>query len=171
MKTLASRLIVLAGAAWLFRAIGPEWPGSWALGTNLLGAVAIQAGLWLGPFGLAVWALLAGTFWDFTTFSPIGHHMLVLAGIGFLVRSQRGWWKGASAGEQAAGSVLAAVAFFALDRFLHLLEIRMWDWPFTLNVAIILGAIVNGAASVAMGWWLEQEDRFPAPARGRRRIH
>lgn len=170
MKTPVSRLILLAGAAWLFRAVGPEWPGSWALGTNLLGAVAIQAGLWLGPVGLAVWSLTAGAFWDFTTFSPIGHHMLVLGGIGFLVRSQRGWWKGASAGEQAAGSVLAAVAFFALDRFLHLLEIRAWDWPFLLNVAIILGALVNGMASVVMGWWLEQEERFPAPARGRRRI-
>lgn len=170
MKTPASRLILLAAAAWLFRSIGPEWPGSWALGTNLLAAVAIQAGLWLGPIGLVAWSLGAGIFWDFTTFSPLGHHMLVLGGIGFLVRSQRGWWKGASAGEQAAGSVLAAVAFFSVDRFLHLLEMRTWDWPFGLNVAIILGALVNGVAGVVMGWWLEQEDRFPAPARARRRI-
>ena len=171
MKTPLARLVFLAAAAWLFRAIGPEWYGSWALGTNLLAAVAIQAGLWLGPVSLGVWSLGAGIFWDFTTFCPLGHHVLVLGGIGFLVRSQRGWWKGASAGEQAAGSVLAAVAFFALDRFLHLMEVRSWDWPFVLNVAIILGAIVNGVAGVVMGWWLEQENRFPSPARARRRIH
>lgn len=170
MKNPVLRLMLLALGAWLFRAVGPEWYGSWALGTNVLAAVAIQAGLWLGPGGLLFGSLLAGAFWDFTTFSPLGHHMLVLGGIGFLVRSQRGWWKGASAGEQAAGSVLAAVAFFALDRFLHLLENRSWDWPFGLNVAIILGGVVNGAVSVVMGWWLEQEDRFPAAARSRRRI-
>lgn len=170
MMNAFSRLGILAAGAWLFRAVGPEWYGSWALGTNLLAAVGIQAGLWLGPAGLIGWSLLAGGFWDFTTFSPLGHHILILGGIGFLVRSQRGWWKGASAGEQAAGSVLAAVAFFALDRFLHLLENRAWDWPFGLNVAIILGGLVNGVTSVAMGWWLEQEERFPATSRSRPRI-
>lgn len=170
MMNSFARLGVLAAGVWLFRAVGPEWNGSWALGTNLLAAVGIQAGLWLGPAGLLIWSLLAGAFWDFTTFSPLGHHMLILGGIGFLVRSQRGWWKGASAGEQAAGSVLAAVAFFALDRFLHLLESRTWAWPFGLNVAIILGGVVNGAVSVVMGWWLEQEDRFPAASRSRSRV-
>ena len=171
MKTPGLRLLILALMAWFLRAVGPEWHGSWALGTNLLAAVAIQAGLWLGPVGLLTWALVAGIFWDFTAFSPLGHHGLVLGGIGFLVRSQRGWWKGASAGEQAAGSVLAAVAFFALDRVLHLLETRAWEWPFFLNVSIVMGGLVNGVASVVMGWWLEQEDRFPATSRTRRRMH
>ena len=170
MKTPGLRLLILALMAWFLRAVGPEWHGSWALGTNLLAAVAIQAGLWLGPVGLLTWALVAGIFWDFTTFSPLGHHWLVLGGIGFLVRSQRGWWKGASAGEQAAGSVLAGVAFFALDRLLHLLETRAWEWPFLLNVSIVLGGFVNGVASVVMGWWLEQEDRFPATSHARRRM-
>lgn len=170
MNQPAFKLMVLAAAVWLFRAIGPEWFGAWALTTNLLAAVAIQAGLWLRPWGLAVWSLVAGTFWDFTTFSPLGHHVLLLAGIGCLVRTQRGWWKGASAGEQAAGSVLAAVACFALDRFLHLLETRTLDWPFALSVSLVLAGCVNGIASVLMGWWLEQEDRFPAVARGGRRI-
>jgi len=170
MKSPVTRLLILILGAWVVRAIGPEWHGSWALGTNLLAAVGIQAGLWLGPGALLIWALLVGMFWDFTTFSPLGHHLLVLGGIGFLVRSQRGWWKGASAGEQAAGSVLAAVAFFALDRLLHLLETRAWDWPFLLNVSIVLGGLVNGVASVVMGWWLEQEDRFPATMRPRRRM-
>lgn len=170
MRTPASKLIVLALGAWLVRAVGPEWYGPWALASNLLAAVAIQAGLWLGLGGLALWALLAGVFWDFTSFSPLGHHVLVLGGIGFLVRSQRGWWKGASAGEQAAGSVLAAVAFFALDRFLHLLETRSWDWPFALSVSLVLAGLSNGVVAVLAGWWLEQEDRFPAPSRNRRRI-
>lgn len=170
MNHPASKLLFLAAAAWLFRALGPEWFGTWALTTNLLAAVAIQAGLWLRPVGLAVWSLLAGVFWDFTTFSPLGHHILVLGGIGFLVRTQRGWWKGASAGEQAAGSVLAAVAFFALDRLVHLLETRSLDWPFALSVSLVLAGLVNGAASVLMGWWMEKEDRFPAAARGARRI-
>jgi len=168
MNHAATKLFLLAAAVWLFRAVGPEWYGTWALTTNLLAAVGIQAGLWLGPWGLAGWALLAGTFWDFTTFSPVGHHVLVLGGIGFLVRSQRGWWKGASAGEQAAGSVLAAVAFFALDRFLHLLETRSWDWPFALSVAMVLAGLSNGVASVLMGWWLEQAARFPQTTRRRR---
>jgi len=170
MNSPGSKLLVLAAATWLFRAVGPEWFGAWTLASNLLAAVAIQAGLWLRPAGLIVWTLLAGVFWDFTTFSPLGHHLLLLGGIGFLVRTQRGWWKGASAGEQAAGSVLAAVAFFALDRFLHLLETRSWDWPFALSVSMVLAALVNGAVAVAMGWWLEQEDRFPAPARRRPRV-
>ena len=170
MKPFLPRLLLLSLGVWLFRAMGPEWYGPWALGTNLLAAVAIQAGLGFGPIGLAVWSLCAGAFWDFTTFSPLGHHMLVLGGIGFLVRSQRGWWKGASAGEQAAGSILAAVAFFALDRFLHLLETRSWDWPFSLSVALVLGGLANGLASVAMGWWLEAENRFPIPTRARRRV-
>ena len=165
-----SRFLMLAVAVWLVRAVGPEFYGSWALATNLLAAVAIQAGLWLGPLGLVLWSLGAGVFWDFTTFSPLGHHVLLLAGIGFLVRSQRGWWRGASAGEQAAGSVLAAVAFFSLDRFLHLAETRSWAWPFALSVSLVFGSLVNGVAGVLMGWWLEPEARFPTPARGRRRI-
>lgn len=170
MNALPAKLVFLAAAVWLLRALGPEAYGTWALTTNLLAAVGIQAGLWLGPAGLLGWALIAGVFWDFTTFSPLGHHSLVLGGIGFLVRSQRGWWKGASAGEQAAGSVLAAVAFFALDRFLHLLETRSWDWPFALSVSMVLAGLSNGLAAVLMGWWLEQENRFPAPGRSRRRI-
>lgn len=170
MNFSLSRIFLLALGVWLVRAVGPELHGSWALASNLLAAVAIQAGLWLGPVALVAWALGIGFFWDFTTFSPLGHHVLLLAGIGFLVRSQRGWWRGASAGEQAAGSVLAAVAFFALDRFLHLLETRAWEWPFALSISLVLAALVNGVASVLMGWWLEPEARFPTPTRGRRRI-
>jgi len=169
MRSAAGKLILLALGVWLVRAVGPEWYGSWALASNLLAAVGIQAGLWLGPWGLVAWSLLAGTFWDFTTFSPLGHHILVLGGIGFLVRTQRGWWKGASAGEQAAGSVLAAVAFFALDRLLHLLETRSWEWPFALSVSMVLAGLTNGVTAVLMGWWLEQDDRFPVPSRNRRR--
>jgi len=167
MNSTAAKLTVLALATWLFRAVGPEAYGTWALSTQLLAAVAIQAGLWLGPWGLAGWSLLAGLFWDFTTFSPLGHHVLVLGGIGFLVRTQRGWWKGASAGEQAAGSVLAAVAFFALDRFLHLLETRTWSWSFALSMSMVLAGLTNGVAAVLMGWWLEKVDRFPVPSRNR----
>ena len=169
MRSAGGKLLLLALGVWLVRAVGPEWYGSWALASNLLAAVGIQAGLWLGPWGLVVWSLVAGTFWDFTTFSPLGHHILVLGGIGFLVRTQRGWWKGASAGEQAAGSVLAAVAFFALDRFLHLLETRSWEWPFALSVSMVLAGLTNGVAAVLMGWWLEQDERFPVPSRNRRR--
>ena len=169
MRSAGGKLILLALGVWLVRAVGPEWYGSWALSSNLLAAVGIQAGLWLGPWGLALWSLGAGTFWDFTTFSPLGHHILVLGGIGFLVRTQRGWWKGASAGEQAAGSVLAAVAFFALDRFLHLLETRSWEWPFALSVSMVLAGLINGVAAVLMGWWLEQAELFPVPSRNRRR--
>lgn len=170
MNSPLPRLLLLMTGVWLGRAVGPEFYGSLALSTNLLAAVSIQAGLWLGPLGLLAWSLLAGTFWDFTTFSPLGHHVLVLGGIGFLVRTQRGWWKGASAGEQAAGSVLAAVAFFALDRFLHLLETRAWEWPFALSVSMVLAGLVNGVVSVLMGWWMEPEARFPTFSRGRRRI-
>lgn len=170
MRSPAVKILLLTAGVWLVRAVGPEWFGSWALATNLLGAVAIQAGLWCGPWGLLMWSLLGGAFWDFTTFSPLGHHMLVLGGIGLLVRTQQGWWKGASAGEQAAGSVLAAVAFFALDRFLHLLETRSWDWPFSLSVSMVLAGLTNGVAAVLMGWWLEQAERFPVPSRNRRRI-
>ncbi len=168
MISPAAKMSLLALGVWLFRAMGPEGYGTWALTTNLLAAVGIQAGLWLGPWGLAVWALLAGGFWDFTTFSPLGHHILVLGGIGFVVRTQRGWWKGASAGEQAAGSVLAAVAFFALDRFLHLLETRSWDWPFALSMSMVMAGLSNGVASVLMGWWLELAPRFPPTSRRRR---
>ena len=125
MRNPVPRLVALAAGVWILRAVGPEWHGAWALGTNLLAAVGIQAGLWLNPAGLVAWALLAGIFWDFTTFSPLGH---------------------------------------------HLLETRAWEWPFLLNVSIVLGGLVNGAASVVMGWWLEQEDRFPVTSRARRRI-
>lgn len=163
------RFLLLAAVVWLVRAVGPEFHGTWAMTTNLLAAMAILAGLWLEPASLLVWSLVAGVFWDFSTFSPLGHHVLLLAAIGFLVRSQRGWWRGASAGEQAAGSVLAAVAFFSLDRFLHLAETRTWAWPFSLSVSLVLASVVNGFAGVLMGWWLEPEARFPTPTRGRRR--
>lgn len=169
MNSIPTRFLMLAVVAWLIRVVGPDCTGAWALATNLLAAVAIQAGLWLGPFGLTVWALGAGLFWDFTSFAPLGHHALVLGAVGFLVRTQRGWWRGASAGEQAAGSVLAAVAFFAWDRFLHLVETRAWEWPFALSVSMVLAGLVNGLAAVVMGWWLEPESRFPTTARARRR--
>lgn len=150
-----SRLLLLTAGAWLFRAAGPEIFGVWALSTNLLAAVTIQAGLSLPILPLFCGSLLVGLFWDLTTFSAVGHHVLLMGIIGTLVRSQRGWWIGASAGEQAVGSVLAGVAYFALDRFLHLLEIRLWEWPFSLNLALIAGGTVNGVVAVVFGWILE----------------
>ena len=149
------RLLALAGAVWLLRVIGPEFYGTAALTTNLLAAVVIQAGLFLPPFRLAVWVLVVGFFWDCTTFSALGHHVLIIGLTALLVRSQKGWWLGASAGEQAAGSVLAAVSYFGLDRFFHLLEVRHWQWPFLLSVNLVVAGGVNGFVSVVMGWWLE----------------
>ena len=52
MNQAGTKLFLLAVAVWLFRAVGPECYGAWALTTNLLAAVAIQAGLWLRPWGL-----------------------------------------------------------------------------------------------------------------------
>ncbi|NCW28687.1 MAG: hypothetical protein EBV83_10450, partial [Verrucomicrobia bacterium] len=75
---------------------------------------------------------------------------------------------GASAGEQAAGSVLAAVCYFGLDRFFHLLETRSWDWPFVLSVNLVMAGVVNGLVSVVAGWWLEWK-ASPVPRRGPRR--
>lgn len=149
------KLLFLAGVAWLMRVIGPEFYGTAALTTNLLAAVVIQAGLLLPPVRLVMWAVIVGLFWDCTTFSALGHHALIIGLTALLVRSQQGWWLGASAGEQAAGSVLAAVSYFGLDRFFHLLETRSWDWPFALSVSLVVAGGVNGFASVAMGWWLE----------------
>lgn len=170
MNPVFARLVLLALAVWLLRAVGPETRGSWALATNLLAAVTIQAGLALGGVRLVGWSLLAGLFWDFTTFSPLGHYALVIGAVGLLVHSQRGWWKGASAGEQAAGSVLAAVAFFVLDHLFHGMETRTWNWPFPLSVAMILAGVVNGLAAVPMGWWLEREHRPAMSPRRSRRI-
>jgi cell shape-determining protein MreD len=149
------KLLFLAGGAWLFRAIGPELYGTAALTTNLLAAVVIQAGLLLSPGRLVAWVLLVGLGWDGLTFSALGHHSLVMGLTALLVRTQKGWWLGASAGEQAAGSVLASVSFFALDRFFHLVETRSWDWPFVLSVNLVIAGLVNGLVSVAIGWWLE----------------
>ena len=162
------KLLLLALGAWLFRAVGPELYGTTALATNLLAAVVIQAGLLLPPVRLAAWTLLVGLFWDGLTFSAVGHHALVIGSTALLVRSQRGWWLGASAGEQAVGSVLAAVSYFGLDRFFHLLETRSWDWPFLLSVNLVVAGIVNGLVSVAMGWWLEWK-AHPFPRRESRR--
>jgi len=162
------KLLGLAAGVWLFRAVGPELYGITALATNLLAAVVIQAGLLLSPGPLLVWTLLVGLVWDGLTFSALGHHVLVIGLTAVLVRSQRGWWLGASAGEQAAGSVLAAVSYFGLDRFFHLLESRSWDWPFVLSVNLVMAGMVNGLVSVAMGWWLEWKSS-PAPRSNRRR--
>lgn len=162
------KLLFLAMGAWLFRAIGPELYGISALNTSLLAAVVIQAGLLLSPAGLVLWTLLVGGIWDGLTFSALGHHSLVIGLTALLVRSQRGWWLGASAGEQAAGSVLAAVSFFGLDRFFHLLETRSWDWPFVLSVNLVMAGMVNGLVSVVMGWWLEWK-ASPVPRRGPKR--
>lgn len=162
------KLLLLAAAVWLFRAMGPELYGITALTTNLLAAVVIQAGLLLSPGPLLVWTLLVGLFWDGLTFSALGHHALVIGLTAVLVRTQRGWWLGASAGEQAAGSVLAAVSYFGLDRFFHLLESRSWDWPFVLSVNLVMAGMVNGLVSVAMGWWLEWRAN-PTQRRGLRR--
>jgi len=75
--------------------------------------------------------------------------------VGMLVRTQKGWWVGASWGEQAVGSILAAVAFFAWDRFLHCWEVRAWAWPFSLNVALVIAGMTNGLVSVLLGIWLK----------------
>ena len=163
------KLLALAATAWVFRAVGPELYGTAALTTQLLAAVVIQAGLLLSPVRLAGWTFLVGFSWDLLTFSALGHHVLVVGLTALLVRTQRGWWLGASAGEQAAGSVLAAVTYFALDRFFHLLEIRSWDWPFALSVNLVVAGLVNGVVSVALGWWLERQSE-PSPRRVTRRF-
>jgi len=155
MKRNFGRLVLLAGAAWSIRAVGPEASGLWALTTNLLAAVTIQAGLILSPGVLVLWALGVGLFWDATTFSALGHHVLLVGGMATLVCTQRGWWVGASAAEQMVGSILAAVTYFVADRILHGLEVRQWSWPFTLSISLVLASFVNGLASVALGWWLE----------------
>lgn len=161
-------LLGLAAAAWLFRAVGPELYGTAALATNLLAAVVIQAGLLLPPVRLTGWTLLVGLVWDALSFSALGHHVLVIGLTTLLVRTQRGWWLGASAGEQAAGSVLAAVSYFGLDRFFHLVETRSWDWPFSLSVSLVVAGVANGLVSVVLGWWLERAEEFPARRLSRR---
>ena len=163
------KLLALAAAAWIFRAVGPELYGTAALTTQLLAAVVIQAGLLLPPVRLACWTFLVGFSWDLLTFSALGHHALVIGLTAMLVRSQRGWWLGASAGEQAAGSVLVAVIYFGLDRFLHLLEIRSWEWPFALSVNLVVAGLVNGIVSVGLGWWLERQSE-PSARRVSRRL-
>lgn len=164
------KLLFLAAAAWGWRAVGPELYGTAALTTHLLAAVVIQAGLLLSPPRLAVWTLLVGLAWDVLTFSPLGHHILVIGLTAFLVFTQRGWWLGASAGEQLAGSVLAAVSYLACDRFFHLVETRSWDWPFALSISLVVAGLVNGFVSVALGWWLEQKTEFPARRYSRRTV-
>ena len=164
MKKNFGRLVLLAGGAWCIRALGPEASGVWALTTNLLAAVTIQVGLILSPEALVVWALGVGLFWDVTTFSALGHHVVLIGGMATVVCTQRGWWVGASAAEQVVGSILAAVTYFVADRILHGLEVRQWSWPFSLSISLVLASFVNGLASVALGWWLETRAR-PAHVR------
>ena len=159
MKKNFGRLVLLAGGAWCIRALGPEASGVWALTTNLLAAVTIQVGLILSPGALVVWALGVGLFWDVTTFSALGHHVVLIGGMATVVCTQRGWWVGASAAEQVVGSILAAVTYFVADRILHGLEVRQWSWPFSLSISLVLASFVNGLASVALGWWLETRAR------------
>ena len=168
MKKNFGRLVLLAGGAWCIRALGPEASGVWALTTNLLAAVTIQAGLILSPEALVVWALGVGLFWDVTTFSALGHHVVLIGGMATVVCTQRGWWVGASAAEQVVGSILAAVTYFVADRILHGLEVRQWSWPFSLSISLVLASFVNGLASVALGWWLETRAR-PAHVRTAKR--
>jgi cell shape-determining protein MreD len=170
MKKNFGRLVLLAAGAWSIRSVGPEASGLWALTTNLLAAVTIQAGLILSPWVLMVWALGVGLFWDVTTFSALGHHVLLIGGMASLVCTQRGWWVGASAPEQMVGSILAAATYFVADRVLHGLEVRQWSWPFTLSISLVLASFVNGLASVALGWCLEtgaRPARVRMPGRGR----
>ena len=159
MKKNFGRLVLLAGGAWCIRALGPEASGLWALTTNLLAAVTIQVGLILSPEALVVWALGVGLFWDVTTFSALGHHVVLIGGMATVFCTQRGWWVGASAAEQVVGSILAAVTYFVADRILHGLEVRQWSWPFSLSISLVLASFVNGLASVALGWWLETRAR------------
>lgn len=154
MNSVFGRLIFLALGAWFIRAAGPEWRGVSALGTNLLGAVAIQAALSLSVPLLLVWVVGVGLFWDLATFSALGHHALVMGGVGMLVRTQRGWWVGSSWREQAVGAILAGVAFFTWDRFLHCWEVRSWSWPFSLSMALVVAGTINGLVSVLLGTWL-----------------
>ncbi len=166
MNTAFWRLVLLALGAWFLRAVGPAWCGAGALGTNLLGAVAIWAALSLTVPAWLAWVVGVGLFWDLATFSALGHHALVMGGVGVLVRTQRGWWVGASWGEQAVGSILAGVTFFTLDRFLHCLEVRSWVWPFSLNIALVLAGTINGLVAVILGAWLA---RGSEPARAKKR--
>jgi cell shape-determining protein MreD len=170
MSALFGRLIGLAFGAWLIRAAGPDCYGVGALGTNLLAAVVVQAGLLLSVPALCVWVFTVGLFWDFATFSPLGHHALVMGVAATLVRTQRGWWVGASWGEQAVGAILAGVGFFAWDRFLHCWEFREWAWPFSLSVALVLAGILNGIVSVPLGLWLNSRaEKVRVHVAGRRR--
>lgn len=170
MSSSFGRLVGLALVAWGVRAAGPEWYGLGALGTNFLGAVLIQAGLVLSAPGLGVWILGVGLFWDCATFSPLGHHALAMGVVAVLVRTQRGWWVGASWGEQAVGSILAGVGFFAWDRFLHCWEFREWAWPFSLSLALVFAGVMNGLVSVLLGLWLQPRgERVRARGPGRRR--
>jgi len=170
MNTNFVRFILLGLGAWLIRAAGPDWHGVTALGTNLMGAVVIQAGLTLSVPVLCLWALGMGLFWDFATFSALGHHALVLGVVGILVQTQRGWWVGSSWGEQVVGSILAAVGFFAWDRFLHCWEVRAWAWPFSLSVALVIAGTMNGLVAVLLGIWLKpQGERARVSGLGRRR--
>jgi len=166
MNPVFGRLILLALGAWFIRAAGPEWRGVSALGTNLLGAVAIQAALNLSVPAFLGWVVGVGLFWDLATFSALGHHALVMGLVGVLVRTQKGWWVGASWGEQGVGAILAGVAFFTLDRFLHCLEVRSWEWPFSLNIALVIAGAINGLVSGILGTWL---GRGSEPARAHRR--
>lgn len=124
------------------------------MGTNLLAAVTIQAGLRLEAWPMGFWIFAVGLFWDTTTFAALGHHAVVMGLIALTVRTQRGWWMVASAGEQIAGAILASVSFFVLDRILHELEVRSWAWPFSLSVALVVAGGVNGLVSWGMGIWL-----------------
>ncbi|MDA0324239.1 MAG: hypothetical protein O2830_01160 [Verrucomicrobia bacterium] len=169
MNSALGRCLALGLGAWLIRAAGPDWYGVAALGTNLLGAVVIQASLALSGPTLFFWVVGVGLFWDFATFSALGHHALVMGVVALLVRTQKGWWVGASWGEQIVGSILAGVGFFAWDRFLHCWEVRAWAWPFSLSVALVLAGTMNGLVSVLLGYWMKtQQVRVGARRTGRR---
>ncbi len=159
MNSALGRCVVLGIGAWLLRAAGPDWHGVAALGTNLLGAVVIQAALVLTGPTLLFWVLGIGLFWDLATFSALGHHALVMGVVALLVRTQKGWWAGASWGEQLVGSILAGVGFFAWDRFLHCWEVRAWAWPFSLSVALVLAGTMNGFVSVLLGYGMKTPQR------------
>ena len=130
MNTLFGRLIGLAFGAWLIRAAGPDWHGVGALGTNLLAAVVVQAGLLLSVPALCVWVFTVGLFWDFATFSPLGHHGLVLGVAATLVRTQRGLVGWGLVGRTSRGRDFGWGGFFCVGPIIALLGISRMGLAF-----------------------------------------
>ena len=105
-----------------------------------MGAVVIQAGLNLSVPGLCLWALGMGIFWDFATFSALGHHALVL-GRGNVGPNPKRVVGGCIVGRASGRIDFGGSCFFCVGPFLHCWEVRAWAWPFSLNVALVIAGM------------------------------